>query len=87
MPEEAEPQGVQEGPTDLFTIRLHPRMQATIDEMGADLGMDRGAVIREALSLYHWAWKEARGGSRLVIQRGDKVTELIIPSLRIPRAP
>jgi hypothetical protein len=38
-------------------------------------------VIREALSVFWWLAKEYRQGSRLMIQRGDSITELMIPSL------
>ena len=38
-------------------------------------------VIREALSVFWWIAKEYGQGHRLLIQRGDQVTELLIPSL------
>ena len=38
-------------------------------------------VFREALSIFAWLAKEYRQGNRLMIKRGDELTELLIPSL------
>ena len=50
------------------------------------MGVTMADVIRESLSLFWWLAKEYRQGNRLLIQRGNAVTELLIPSLERLRA-
>jgi hypothetical protein len=50
-------------------------------ELAERLDVPMADVIREALSLFWWFARERAAGSRILIQRGDQVTELLIPSL------
>jgi len=45
------------------------------------LDVSMADVIRDALSIFCWFARERSAGSRLLIQRGTEITELIIPSL------
>src|SRR5690349_16712131 len=60
-----------------FADRTHEAM-VSLSEM---LGISMADVLREALSLFWWIAREVMAGNRILIQRGDQVTELLLPSL------
>jgi hypothetical protein len=64
-----------------FNVKLS---DSTYRDMSALADLTDGTmadVFREALSIFAWLAKEYRQGNRLMIKRGDDLTELLIPSL------
>ncbi len=53
--------------------------------MAEELPSSRSDVLRDALSLYWWLFREHKQGSRVLIQRGDRVTEWLQPKLEALR--
>ena len=64
-----------------FGMSLSEHTSLTYAVLAARLEMPMEEVIRDALSLYWWVARERSSGSRLLVQRGDQVTELAIPNL------
>jgi hypothetical protein len=64
-----------------FNINFSDSTHAVLVELSERLDVPMADVIREALSLYWWFAREQASGNQLLIQRGDKLTELMIPSL------
>ncbi len=70
-----------EGGMTKFNVKFHAAMYRLMTDLAERLEVPMADVIRESLSLYGWMAREYRQGSKLLIQRGDEVTELVIPSL------
>jgi hypothetical protein len=64
-----------------FNVKFSDSTYRAVGELAKWTDGTMADVIREALSIFWWLAKEYRQGSRLLIQRGDKITELMIPSL------
>lgn len=64
-----------------FNVKFSDSTYRAVATLAEKLEVSMADVIREALSLYWWAGKECMAGSRLLIQRGSEITELVIPSL------
>src|SRR6266536_1638998 len=65
-----------------FNVKFHDAMYQLVVRLAGRLGVPMADVIREALSLYGWAAHEHEQGSRLLVQRGHDITEVVIPSLQ-----
>lgn len=59
------------------TVFFEESMEAAIERMSEQLKTSKVEVFREALSLLNWMLNEYRQGNRFLIQRDDKVTELV----------
>ena|SRR5215471_1742487 len=64
-----------------FNVKFSDSTYRAVGELARWTDGTMADVIREALSIFWWLAKEYRQGNRLLIQRGDQVTELMIPSL------
>ena len=64
-----------------FNVKFSDGTHQVLTEISQKLGTSMADVIRDALSLYWWFIRERSAGSRLLVQRGSDVTELVIPSL------
>jgi hypothetical protein len=64
-----------------FNVKFSDGTHEVLVDLSQKLETSMAEVIREALSLYWWVARERSAGSRLLVQRGDEVTELVIPSL------
>jgi hypothetical protein len=62
-------------------LNLSNRTSLSFAILGERLDVPLTETIRGAMSLYWWVAKERSTGARVLIQRGDKVTELVISSL------
>jgi hypothetical protein len=69
-----------------FNVKFSDNAYRAVAELAGWMGATMADVIRDALSLFWWLAKEYRQGNRLLIQRGETVTELLIPSLERLRA-
>jgi hypothetical protein len=70
-----------------FNLNLSESTYADVGEMADRLDISMADVVREALSLLLWIIHEIRAGNRLMIQRGDQITELVVPELERLRDP
>lgn len=59
-----------------LTLNLSDSTNRAMEILSERLDKPSAEVIREALSLYWWVARECSNGSKLLIQRGDAVTEL-----------
>jgi len=66
---------------DEFRITFSDGTRKVLTDISQALGTSIGDVIRDALSLYWWFARERSSGSRLLVQRGSQITELVVPSL------
>lgn len=64
-----------------FNLNLSDSAYADVTEMANRLDVSMADVVRQALSLLRWIANEYSAGHRLLIQRGDSVTELVVPDL------
>ncbi len=64
-----------------FNVNFSDSTYAVVSELSQRLGVPMADVIRDALSLQWWLAKEVMAGNKLLIERGDRITEVIIPSL------
>jgi hypothetical protein len=64
-----------------FNVTFSESTYSVLTNLAQRMEVSMADVIREALSVYWWIAKEQATGGRLLIQRGDKVTQLAIPSL------
>jgi len=64
-----------------FNVKFSDNTYRAVAELARWTDGTMADVIREALSVFWWLAKEYRQGNRLLIQRGETVTELLIPSL------
>jgi len=64
-----------------FNVKFSDNAYRAVGELAGWMGLSMADVIRESLSLFWWLAKEYRQGGRLMIRRGDAVTELLVPSL------
>jgi hypothetical protein len=64
-----------------FNLNLSDTAYEEVGELSRKLDLSMADVVREALSLLWWISKEIGSGNRLLIQRGDQVTELLYPGL------
>src|SRR5215471_5219574 len=64
-----------------FCIEFSDGTRQVLGDLSQRLDTSVAEVIRESLSLYTWVVRERSAGSRLLVQRGEEVTELVIPSL------
>jgi hypothetical protein len=64
-----------------FNVKFSDSTYRAVGELARWMDGTMADVIREALSILWWLAKEYRQGNRLLIQRGDQITELLIPSL------
>ena|SRR5258708_29448389 len=64
-----------------FNVKFSDSTYRAVGELAKWTDGTMADVIREALSIFWWLAKEYRQGSRLLIQREGKLTELMIPSL------
>lgn len=69
-----------------FNIKFHEAMYQLVSALAKRLDASMADVIREALSLYAWTAQEYEGGGRLLLQKGDEITQVVIPSLERLRA-
>jgi hypothetical protein len=65
-----------------FNVKFQDAMYRLVLGLAGRLETSMADVIREALSLYGWAAHEHEQGNKLLIQRGDEVSEVVIPSLQ-----
>lgn len=68
-----------------FNVNFSDSTHAAVVELSERMDVPMADVIREALSLLWWLARESMAGNRILIQRGDQVTELMIPSLEALR--
>jgi hypothetical protein len=69
-----------------YTLAFTDQFYKDLNALSDQLGMPKADVVREALSTYRWLVNEKRQGHKLLIQRGDQVTELLMPKLeQIPQ--
>jgi predicted transcriptional regulator len=64
-----------------FNVKFSDNTYRAVSELARETDGTMADVIREALSIYVWLAKEYRQGNKLLIQRGEQVTELLVPSL------
>ncbi len=64
-----------------FNVNFSEGTYQAIGDLARDLDASMADVIRDALSLYSWVAKEYSHGNRLLVQRDDDVTELVITGL------
>jgi hypothetical protein len=64
-----------------FNVKFSDATYRVVGELAEWMDGSMADVIREALSVFWWLAKEYRQGGRLMVRRGDDVTELMIPSL------
>jgi Ribbon-helix-helix protein, copG family len=64
-----------------FNVTFSESTHGVLSNLAQRMEVSMSEVIREALSVYWWIAKEQSTGGRLLIQRGDEVTQLAIPSL------
>jgi predicted transcriptional regulator len=64
-----------------FNVKFSDNTYRAVSELAHETDATMADVIREALSIYVWLAKEYRQGNKLLIQRGEQVTELLVPSL------
>jgi hypothetical protein len=62
-------------------LSLTNRMSRAFAVLAERLDVPLTEAIRGALSLYWWVAKERSTGARVLIQRGDHITELVISGL------
>lgn len=62
-------------PSESLTITFAPKMVSVLDELAEAAEVTETEVIRRALSLYWWVYRERELGHQLLIQRRDVVTE------------
>jgi hypothetical protein len=63
------------------SLNLSEQTSLTYAVLAARVEMPTEEAYREALSLYWWMARERSTGTRFLVQRGDKITELVVPSL------
>jgi hypothetical protein len=72
-------------PDDIATVHLNarftPQAHRTLTQLADATHATPSAVMRDALSVYWWLGRESGRGHRFLVQRGDTVTELVLPSL------
>jgi hypothetical protein len=64
-----------------FNVKFSDSTYRAVAELAKSTDGTMADVIREALSVYRWLAMEYQQGNRALIQRGDKITELVFPSL------
>jgi hypothetical protein len=69
-----------------FNLKLSDSTYRILGALAESTDATMADVFREALSIFWWLEKEYRQGNRLMIKRGDELTELLIPSLARPSA-
>jgi hypothetical protein len=67
--------------TQKLNVSFSDSAYAVVAELASDLDVPMSDVVREGMSLFSWIAQELGAGHRLLIQRDDQVTELVIPSL------
>ena len=65
-----------------FQVKLQETMYRLVLDLAGRLGVSMADVIREAVSLYGWAAHEYGDGNKLLVQRGDEITEIVLPNLQ-----
>jgi hypothetical protein len=58
-----------------LSISFSPKTASVLDELADVAEITEAEVIRRALSLYWWVYRERELGNKLLIQRRDVVTE------------
>ena len=64
-----------------ITLEFSDQAWDTIVAMAEELPSSRSDVLRDALSLYWWAFRESKEGHRLALQRGREIVEILQPRL------
>lgn len=62
-------------------IRFADSTAQVLTTISEKKGISIGEVIRNALSIYWWMYREQAAGSRFLVQRGEFITELRIPDI------
>jgi hypothetical protein len=70
-----------------FNLNLSDSAYTDVSDVASRLDISMADVVREALSLLLWIIREISAGNRLLIQRGDQVTEVVVPELERLRDP
>ena len=72
-----------------FNLNLADSTYADVGEMAVRLDISMADVVRQALSVLGWITREISANNRLLVQRGDRLTELVMPELERlrPREP
>jgi hypothetical protein len=65
-----------------FQVKLQESMYRLVLGLAGRLEVSMADVIREAVSFYGWAAHECEEGNKLLVQRGDEITEIVIPNLQ-----
>jgi hypothetical protein len=60
------------------SIEFSQRAFEILNEISALTGKTKADVLRDALSLEHWAQQEILGGGRILIERNGEVRELLL---------
>jgi hypothetical protein len=61
--------------------RFSARTAKALEVLAERTELPTAEVVRQGLSVLYWLARERSLGSKLLIQRGDVVTELVVPSL------
>lgn len=64
-----------------FNVNLSDNVHGVLDDLADRLDMPMADVVRDSLSLFWYLAREVKDGNKLLVQRGDQVSELMIPSL------
>jgi hypothetical protein len=67
--------------TTKFNVKFSAGTYHVMGTLADQLEVPMAEIIREALSLFWWITKEVRQGNKLLVQRGNEVSEMVIPSL------
>lgn len=68
-----------------ITIDFHDQAWDTLEEMAQELPCTKSEVLRDALSLYWWLFREHQKGSVFLVKRENQVTEWVQPRLEALR--
>jgi hypothetical protein len=64
-----------------FNVNFSAATHEDLSDLSAVLAAPMAEVIREALGLLKWLVRESLAGNKLLIQRGDRITEVAFPVL------
>ena len=64
-----------------FNVKFQEAMYQLVLGLAGRLELSMADVMREALSFYGWAAHEHEQGNKVLVQRGDEITEIVIPTL------
>lgn len=69
-----------------FNVKFAENTYEMLGDLSRELQIPMADVLRESISVFWFVTRELARGNRLLIQRGDHVSELLLPSLERVRA-